>query len=317
MDPADEISLELLPLLRMYKDGRVERLRGTETVPPSIDPKTGVSSKDVEIAPELGVSARLYLPKLDLAAPNQKFPFLVYYHGGGFIIESPFSPLYHPYLNSLVADSNVIAVSVHYRRVPEHPLPAAYDDAWTALKWTASHASGGPEPWLRDHGNFDRVFIAGDSAGGNITHNVAMRAGTEELGNGVKIHGAVLIQPYFWGAELIGDEMNSADKDLPGRVWMLSSPSTTGLDDPLINPMAAAAPSLSSLGCERVLTFVAGKDTLRDRDRLYHQTLVSSGWTGEAEIFETEGEDHVFQLFDPGCEKAAVMMKRFVDYLKG
>lgn len=138
----DQIEHDFPPFIRIYKDGRVERLLGTATVPPSDeDPLTGVGSKDVVISPGTNVSARLYLPKL--VDPRRKLPVVVYYHGGGFCIETAFSPTYHIFLNKLVAEANVIAVSVDYRRVPEHPLPAAYDDSWVALQWVVSHATVG------------------------------------------------------------------------------------------------------------------------------------------------------------------------------
>ncbi|CAK9183227.1 unnamed protein product [Ilex paraguariensis] len=57
-----EILHDFLHLMRVYKDGRIERLEGNDVVPASVDPITGVQSKDVEIAPEIGVGARLYLP---------------------------------------------------------------------------------------------------------------------------------------------------------------------------------------------------------------------------------------------------------------
>lgn len=58
------------------------------------------------------------------------------------MVSAPADPLYHNNtLNKLVAEANVVAVSVDYRLVPEHPLPAAYEDSWTALQWVASHAS--------------------------------------------------------------------------------------------------------------------------------------------------------------------------------
>ncbi|XP_058089062.1 probable carboxylesterase 12 [Magnolia sinica] len=314
MASTDEIALDIPNFMRVYKDGRIERLTGTDVVPPSLDPTTGVSSKDIDIIPELGVSVRLYLPKL--TATSTKLPVLVYYHGGGFVIESPFSPTYHNYLNSLVAEANVIAVSVHYRRAPEHFLPAAYDDSWAALQWTVSHADGGPEAWLRDHGDFTRVFVAGDSAGGNIVHDMVMRAGSCELGHGVKIYGAILIHPFFWGEEAIGNEMkNPAAKGIIDAIWKYVCPSTVGLDDPLINPISGMAPSLSRLGCGRVIVCVAEKDSLKDRGWVYYHTLASSGWEGTVEILETEGEDHVFHMFNPGSEKAVEMLKRLAAFL--
>jgi hypothetical protein len=55
MDPATKLSFDS-PLLRVYDDGRVERLFGTETTPPGFDAATGVTSKDVIIDGTTGVT---------------------------------------------------------------------------------------------------------------------------------------------------------------------------------------------------------------------------------------------------------------------
>ncbi|KAL0434324.1 UNVERIFIED_CONTAM: 2-hydroxyisoflavanone dehydratase [Sesamum latifolium] len=161
MVPSTKIQVltDLSPFIKVY----TERLLGTPHVPPSLeDPTTGVSSKDTTISPN--VSARLYLPKL--SDPTQKLPILVYYHGGGFCVESAFSFQYHRYMNILSAKSGALVVSVEYRLAPEHLLPAAYDDSWYALKW----------------------------------------AGSESLPGNVKILGAILSYPHFAGSNPTGDE---------------------------------------------------------------------------------------------------------------
>eukprot|EP00262_Sarcandra_glabra_P015496 TRINITY_DN4784_c0_g2_i1.p1 TRINITY_DN4784_c0_g2~~TRINITY_DN4784_c0_g2_i1.p1 ORF type:complete len:317 (+),score=21.15 TRINITY_DN4784_c0_g2_i1:190-1140(+) len=314
MDSNREIAYEFLPFLRAYKDGHIERLVGTATVPPSLDPQTGVSSKDVLITPDGTLSARLYRPKLTQNSP--KFPILFYFHGGGFLVESSSSPTYHNYLNSLVSKANVLAVSVEYRRAPEHPLPTAYDDSWAALQWVASHAGSSteapaPEVWVTEHADFERVFLAGDSAGANIAHNMTMRAGRNVL----TIQGVVLIHPYFWGSKAIGSE-GSLDSVAKMAADELTAFVCRDLDDPMINPMAPSAPSLAELGCSRVLICVAEKDLLKGRGWIYYDGLRKSGWGGVVEILESEGEKHVFHLYNPDSEKAQAMMERVVSFLQ-
>ncbi|URE01284.1 Carboxylesterase family [Musa troglodytarum] len=287
MATEDEIIFELLPLIRIYKSGRVERYQDNETVPASVDPATGVSSKDVVIAADTGVSARLYVPGLG-SDSQRRIPVLVYYHGGAFCFGNPFMPILHNYLNSLVARAHVVAVSINYRLAPEHPIPAAYDDSWKALRWVASHANGGPGPdrWLADHADFDRLFLAGDSAGANIAHHMAMRAGAEGLQRGVGVHGVVLVHPYFLGSEPVE-----------------------------INPLADGAPSLAGMGRKRVLVCVAVEDVLRDRGRAYCHRLREKRW-GEVELYETDGKGHTFHFFDPTCDEALAQDRaicRFLD----
>nr|DAD33629.1 TPA_asm: hypothetical protein HUJ06_012480 [Nelumbo nucifera] len=317
---AQRVSAELLPYVRVYEDGRVERLKGSEFVPASLnDTQTGVSSKDVLISSESAVSARLFLPKL--TCNRQKLPVLVYFHGGAFCIESAFSFLFHRYLNILVNEANVVAVSVEYRRAPEHLLPAAYEDCWAALEWVSSHSVGrgaNYEPWLTDYADFDRIFLGGDSAGGNIVHNVAMRAGSQSLPHNIRVRGAFLVHPYFWGSEPIGSESmeDHTPNSLANRVWLFVCPSSAaGVDDPMINPMSPGAPRLSKLGCSRLLVCVAGKDILCYRGRLYHSAVGNSGWEGEVELFEVEGEGHVYHIFDPYTENAGLMIKRLASFL--
>ncbi|RWW16997.1 hypothetical protein GW17_00019077 [Ensete ventricosum] len=135
MDPDAEVERDLSPFLRIYKSGRVERLLGTEVLPAGTDPATGVASKDVVLFdPDAGLWVRLYLPDLAGCTPDKRLPVVVYFHGGSFTVETAASPTYHNYLNSLVAEACVLAVSVNFRRPPEHPLPAAYEDSLAAVR---------------------------------------------------------------------------------------------------------------------------------------------------------------------------------------
>ncbi|KAL6270364.1 hypothetical protein ACE6H2_027275 [Prunus campanulata] len=301
MDPkssSTEISVEFPTIFRIYKDGRVERLKGTETVPPSTDPETGVRSKDIVLSPESGLSARIFLPKL--TEPTRKLPLLVFIHGGAFVIESPYSPLYHNHAALLTSEANVVVLSVNYRRAPEHPLPAAYEDSWEALQWAAAHSNrNGPETWLNDYVDFDRVFVGGDSAGATLTHHVVHRAGVHGL-SGVKKVGMILFHPFFGNGK-------------PDKLLEVVFPACNGLDDPRVNP--GKDPKLREIGCGRVLIFVAEKDFLRDRAWAYYEALKKSGWGGMVEILESEGEDHVFHLFNPSCDKAVGLVKKVVSFI--
>ncbi|CAL9189005.1 unnamed protein product [Musa hybrid cultivar] len=314
MDADAEVVLHAPPFVRIFKSGRVERLLGNEVLPAGLDPATGVVSKDVLIDPATNLVARLYLPDLAGSPPDRKLPVLVYYHGGGFVIETAFSPTYHNYLNSLVAAAGVVAVSVDYRRAPEHPLPAAYDDSWAALQWVASRPPA--EEWLAERGDLGRVFLAGDSAGANIVHQVALRVAAEGLGGAAAIKGLLLIHPYFWGAEPLGSESRDPETRAgPEKIWTLVCPGTVGPDDPRLNPLAEGATSMAGLPCRRVLVMVAEEDILRERGRAYYEALERSGWEGEARLMEAEGEQHVFHIRDPKSAKAVSMMQTVVSFL--
>ncbi|CAL2227381.1 unnamed protein product [Prunus armeniaca] len=324
-----EIASELLPLIRVYKDGTVERLWGSPYVPPCPhDPQTNVSSKDINISHNPTISARLFLPQNQIyQKPQHLLPILVYFHGGGFCFESAFSSDHHRLLNRLVSQAQVLAVSVEYRLAPENPLPNCYQDCWDALQWVSSHRTHkeldadntNKEPWLVNYGNFDKLYIGGDSAGGNIVHNVAMKAGVERLCGDVKILGAFMSHPYFLGSKPIGSEPKGEDfeKWLPCKVWKFLYPSAPGgINNPMVNPVGPGAPSLAGLGCPRMLVCVSSKDELSDRGVWYYELVKESGWRGEVEVFEVEGEEHAFHILgEAETENVKIMIKRLASFL--
>ncbi|KFK34170.1 hypothetical protein AALP_AA5G109700 [Arabis alpina] len=317
-----EIILDASPFLKLYTNGRVERLMGETTVPPSSTPQNGVVSKDVVYSPDNNLSVRIYLPEKTV----EKLPLLVYFHGGGFIIETAFSPTYHTFLTAAVSASNCVAVSVDYRRAPEHPIPISYDDSWTVLKWVFSHIAGsGSEDWLNKHADFNKVFLAGDSAGANIAHHMAVRAAKEKLSPALSdsssgISGIILVHPYFWSKTPI-DDKEYQDVVARGKIdaiWKMASPSSKdGSDDPWINVVQSESVDLSGLGCGKVLVMVAEKDALGRQGWGYAAKLEKCGWKGEVKVVESEGEDHVFHLSKPDCEKALEAMEHFAGFIKG
>ncbi|KAK7343577.1 hypothetical protein VNO77_12410 [Canavalia gladiata] len=315
-----EIVSEMGTFIRIYSDGSLERPLQTPFAPPMLeDPHTGLSSKDVTISHNPPISARLYLPKL--TNQTDKLPVLVYFHGGAFLIESAFSQLYHNLFKTFVPQANVVVVSVEYRLAPEHPLPACYHDCWNALQWVSSHATNDPtngDPWLLHHADFNRVFIGGDSAGGNIAHNIAMRAGTEALPGDVKKLGAILCHPAFHSSYQVGSEPDiEPEQRLNHKVWNLAYPSAPGgVDNPLFNPVAPGAPSLARLGCSRILLCIAGKDPFRDRGVWYYESVNKSGWKGKLELFEETDEGHVYHLLNPQSENSKKLFHRLVSFLQ-
>ncbi|XP_074301465.1 putative carboxylesterase 2 [Silene latifolia] len=100
---------------------------------------------------------------------------------------------------------------------------------------------------------------------------------------------------------------------IPRRLWKLAHPGTNGCDDPWINP--GMDPEIKKLAGEKVLVFVAENDLLRDRGVHYKDLLVKSGWKGEVQVIETEGEGHVFHLFKTVSPKAAELMDHFVEFI--
>ena len=128
-----------------------------------------------------GVPVRIYQNSTE---PGQRV--LIFYHGGGFA-------LYHLDAHDnacrrLAAMNNCIVVSVDYRLAPEHTFPAAHEDAFTAIKWVVKNIA-------KYSGNPDDLFVAGDSAGGNLSACMAHRCKKE----GIKLKGQILIYPWIDG----------------------------------------------------------------------------------------------------------------------
>lgn len=314
MDPDSEVVFDFPPYLCQYKSGRIHRPGGAPTLPAGTDPATGVVSKDIRSGP---AAARVYLPP----GATGKIPVIVYFHGGGFVVGSPARPGTHNYLNDLVARSGAIGVSVYYRLAPEHKLPAAYDDAWAALRWVVTLGDGA-DPWLLEHADLSSVFLAGCSAGANIAHNTAVRASAPgALPDGVTIRGLALVHPYFTGSEAVGGEtaFGPEIRAFMDRTWRFVVSETVGLDDPRANPFVDDAARKASAGipCQRVLVCVAETDfLLKERALWYHREIKASGYAGEVEeLFESKGVGHAFHFDMLDSEQAIQLQERVVAFI--
>ena len=124
------------------------------------------------------IPCRLYHPR-----PGEQLPLLVYYHGGGWVLGNLQS--IHGVTASLAARSGCAVLSVDYRLAPEHPFPAAVEDAMAALVW----ASDSAEQLSIDK---TRIAVGGDSAGGNLAAVVSILA---RDGGGPQLQFQVLIYP--------------------------------------------------------------------------------------------------------------------------
>jgi acetyl esterase len=109
------------------------------------------------------IHIRIYTPKNAAGS----LPVIVYYHGGGFVIAN--IDVYDSSAKSLAEQTGAVVVSVAYRLAPEHKFPVAHDDAFAAYQWVLNNvASIKADP--------KRVAVAGESAGGNLAVNTAIKA---------------------------------------------------------------------------------------------------------------------------------------------
>jgi acetyl esterase len=113
------------------------------------------------------LAARLYVP-VEVASPGA---LLVYFHGGGFVVGD--LDTHDNTCRFIARQAGIRVVAVDYRLAPEHPFPAAIDDAVSAFQWVGEHASDlGGDP--------RRLAVGGDSAGGNLAAGVAQAARGDE-----------------------------------------------------------------------------------------------------------------------------------------
>jgi acetyl esterase len=115
--------------------------------------------------------------------PGAAVGVAVAFHGGGWLMGSLDS--FDATCRRVALESGLLVVSVDYRLAPEHPFPAAFDDAWSALRWVANQgpALGWPA---------QRLVVFGESAGGNLAAAVCLMA--REQG-GPRLLGQALVYP--------------------------------------------------------------------------------------------------------------------------
>jgi acetyl esterase len=242
------------------RQSRLERRRDAAAVsPPTPIPMERVES--VAIPGRAGpIAARRYVPR-GFTAPG---PLLLFFHGGGWVVGD--LDTHDNVCRFLAASACVSVLAIDYRLAPEHPFPAALEDAWAAFSWaTANAAALGADP--------ARVAVGGDSAGGNLAAVICLLA--REAGQTPAMQ--LLIYPV---TDVVGGDsrrtfaegfmLTKADMD-----WFEGHYLPPGADgaDPRISVLRA--PDLSRLPPAYVAT--AGFDPLRDEGESYARRMREAG----------------------------------------
>ncbi len=210
------------------------------------------------------IPVRVYRPDVDGPAP-----VLVFLHGGGWVIGNLDS--HDVPCRALCRDAEAVVVSVDYRLAPEHPFPAALDDAWAALTWVAAHPDD-------VGGDASRIAVGGDSAGGNLAALLALRARDE--GGPSLVHQMLVYPVTDLASESPSYVENGDGYFLTAETMRWFIGHYLGADrehgdpsDPRISPLRAD--DLSGLPPAQVLT--AEFDPLRDEGDAYASRLAEAG----------------------------------------
>ncbi|XVQ15230.1 alpha/beta hydrolase [Spirillospora sp. CA-255316] len=240
------------------------------------------------------VPLRLYRPE-----KRSPLPALVYFHGGGWVVGGPENV--DVACRELAAEAGCAVLNVDYRLAPEHPFPAAVEDAWAVTCAAATE----PERFGVDP---RAVAVAGDSAGGNLAAATALMA----RDRGVRLAHQLLVYPVTDTA------MDTPSYAEYGRGYGLDAEGMArflelyggGADpaDPRLAPLRA--PDLAGAAPATVIT--AEYDVLRDEGEAYARCLAEAGVP--VELRRYDGVVHSFfllpELFDAGAEAMEFAVRR-------
>lgn len=233
-------------------------------IPLAGEPESVNKVENREISGPAGkIPVRIYTP-----SSSKNLPILVYFHGGGFTagdLDTHDTPL-----RALANRAGCIIVSVAYRLAPEHPFPAAPEDAYAATKWVAKHAQEiGGDP--------KRIAVGGDSAGGDLAAVVSLMARDRR---GPAIMYQVLLYPDTDLTESTASWMEFADTNKPiitrdGKLASIAMyvPKDVDIKNPYVSPLYAQ--DLSKLPPAFVVT--GEFDPQRDEGEAYAAKLKQAG----------------------------------------
>lgn len=207
--------------------------------------------------------ARHYAPR-ELGDPH---PLLVYYHGGGFTYGD--LETHDGACRLLCRHAGAHVLAVEYRLAPEHPFPAAVEDARGALAWAVANAAGlGADP--------SRVGVGGDSAGGNlaaVVSQLAARDGGPAPVLQLLIYPATDFSRRRRSRELFGEGFLLTNAEMDWFETNYLGLERTHAGDPRASPLLAE--DLSGLAPAFVVT--AAFDPLRDEGEEYAEALRAAG----------------------------------------
>lgn len=188
---------------------KLRKMFGEIKSKPIVEKNIDIINKYVEANDGYKIPVRIY--KSETMKKNA--PILYFIHGGGFFGGSP--DVIEELVKLIVEKTDILAFSVDYRLAPEQPYPIGHNDCYSVLKWIYKNAE-------ELGGDKKNIFVAGDSAGGNLTQYCTTKDLEENLG---MVKGQLLLYPTVNMAN-VEDEFFKWSKD----EYEMSPKHKSGLD---------------------------------------------------------------------------------------
>ena len=269
-------------IARMLEEGRAARSVPVDEIPidvmragygqkyfeRSLEPRNGIDVETIPLPEDAGrFSIAVYRP--DKAAKPS--PAVLYFHGGGFVLGDTHA--YSRQSTHIAQHCRATVIFVDFRKAPEHPFPAALDDALLAAQWTLENADRlGIDP--------RRIGLMGDSAGGNLAINVALRLGesSQPFRFLCLLYPVTDFRHYFGRSPGFPSDhafgtnfgLDHVLMKIFGQKYLVDEELS---EDPRASPLLA--PRLSSL--PRTAIFTAENDILRDQGHAFAERLEREG----------------------------------------
>jgi len=261
------------------------------------EPVAGIEDRNLS-GPGGDLPVRIYKP-----FGNGPFPVLINFHGGGWVVGDIEST--DGLCRSLANTVGCVVVSVDYRLAPEHPFPAAADDAYHATLWAATNATG-------FSGDPSRIAVCGDSAGGNLAAVVSQMA--RDRGKPA-ICFQLLIYPVTDAACDTPSYSDNAEgyfltKDAMQWFWNHYVQNDSDRNHPYASPLRAS----NFAGLPAALVITAEFDPLRDEGEHYAERIRATGTP--VQLIRYDGMIHGFFLMNAMIDKGRSAIKQSAEALR-
>jgi monoterpene epsilon-lactone hydrolase len=286
------LALRWLIKRRNHRSLPIERHRRFASAAERLVPDPPRNTRRVEVDAG-GVRAEL------IATPgSDRERFVLFLHGGGFIIGSP--ALYRHFTWRIAAAANARVLAIDYRLAPENPFPAALDDAVAAYHWLLAHG-----------GNPGRIAVMGDSAGGGLVFSLLLRlrdAATPLPSAAVALSpwtDLALTAPSLRLNAASDPMLNPEDPAHFVEEYLAGTDPRTPYASPLYGDPAGFPPTMIQVGSDEVLR----DDAVRMAERMRATSC-------EVELEIWPRMPHVWHLFVPLIPEAQQAIERIGEFVR-